>query len=210
MYSPALRQQKAEEVENIRLGMEAWLNNFRETNQENGKSRDELLREKTAQLCSNLKEASLPKAGTDTIINDKTSIDLFVDKMREALEKESARPDPNASDIRKSREQELAEQAILNAEKFKADIHTTGMDNDNSVPPVDLNFDDNKDEEFSEGTCHVDQVNILKVCKGQFVEVAKLIPKQQAIKQEEGKRLELVNKDGMTYYIPSITKENRK
>ena len=109
-----------------------------------------------------------------------------------------------------TREQELAEQAIINAERFKADINSSGMNNENSVPPVDLNFDDNKDEEFSEGTCHVDQQNIVKVCKGQFVEVAKLIPKQQTLKNDENKRIEFVNKDGMTYYIPSANEKEQK
>ena len=110
-------------------------------------------------------------------------------------------------DIR-AREQELAQQAIINAEKFKADVNTAGMANQSfTVPPVDLNFDDNKDEEFSEGTCHVDASTTLKICKGQFIEVAKIIPKQQAINNDDNKRLELVNKDGFTYYIPSANEQ---
>ena len=71
-----------------------------------------------------------------------------------------------AVDIR-AREQELAQQAIINAEKFKAEVNTAGMTSQPfTVPPVDLDFDDNKDEEFSEGTCHVDASTTLKICKG--------------------------------------------
>ena len=48
-----------------------------------------------------------------------------------------------------------------------------------SVPPVNLDFDDNKDEEFSQVDCHLDTTTITKIAKGQFLEVDKLIPKQQ-------------------------------
>ena len=135
---------------------------------------------------------------------DNNFVDNFLESVRASMEGNEVKK------VSKTREEELAKEAILNAERFKADIHSSGMNNENSVPPVDLNFDDNKDEEFSEGTCHVDQPSIVKICNGQFMEVAKLIPKQQAIKTEENKRLEFVNCDGMTYYIPSAAEKEQK
>ena len=194
IYSPALRQKRIESI---------------------GKSSFDQLNSKA--ISSNISKPNV-------LINE---INEFVERIRRESTKGGSIDDavPSTSSGRtgggadnfflpqcreQSREQELAEQAIINAEKFKADINSSGMNTENSVPPVDLNFDDNKDEEFSEGTCHVDQQNMSKICKGQFIEVAKLIPKQQSIKNNENKRIEFVNRDGMTYYIPSANEKEQK
>ena len=144
--------------------------------------------------------------------NISKQVEFFLDQVRTSINNfPDAEPSTSGAQnnrgaaqvLEKTREQVLAEQAILNAEKFKASINTSGMNNTDSVPPVDLNFDDNKDQDFSEATCHVDQPTKSKISRGQFIEVAKLIPKQRVMKNDEAKRLEFINKDGMTYYIPS-------
>ena len=201
VYSPALKKQKLDEIQISRSNFERWLNEFRIQNESKGVTEIEIIEQPTV--------SGNGKGVTNESIND------FVDKMRAAVE-DADEQERNGSDnpvsLRRIREQELAEQAIINAEKFKANIHSSGMSNEDSVPPVDLNFDDNKDEEFSEGTCHVDGPTISKVCRGKFVEVVKLIPKQQAqtMKNEECKRLEFVNRDGMTYYVPSTNEREQK
>ena len=99
---------------------------------------------------------------TEQQIKNKASIDLlsissYLDKIRSEVVDVRSKPgkagtsDLNDEEMDSDSEErsppqlgskELAEQAIINAEKFKADISTPGTSN--FVPPVDLNFDDDK------------------------------------------------------------------
>ena len=153
---------------------------------------------------------------TKELNNNMISIQL--EKIRKQAEKHHHR-DSASKDrgdfYRKSEEQpkmrdakELAEQAIINAEKFKAEIAPAGM----LVPHVDLDFDDNKDEEFSQVDCHLEPNIITKIAKGGFIEVEKLIQKQIGkLRNEEGGKMELVDKDGvkMSFLVPKGEKEQK-
>ena len=120
----------------------------------------------------------------------------------------------------KDRAREVAEEIILNSEKFKATLAPEGksyqpilnqinqgpeqsVEQSMGVPQVDLNFDDRKDSEFTEMTCHVDEAAVSKIGKGQFLEIPKLIAKNQRVTNmsEEG-RIEFFSKEGQSYWIP--------
>ena len=130
----------------------------------------------------------------------------------------------------------VAENAILDAERFRARIQqpNRGMEikfNNNSpnaykkhrdrISPykqVPMNQDelramrylDQEDDEFFHTTCHVEDAMKEKIEKGKFVELEKLIQKrilQYGFKEET--RMQLVNKDGVSYFVPSVDKETR-
>ena len=73
---------------------------------------------------------------------------------------------------------------------------------------MDLNFDDKRDSEFTEMTCHVDEATMQKIGKGGFLEVQKLYPKQQRMTSnaDEG-RIEFLSKDGHSYWIPKSDRD---
>ena len=61
-----------------------------------------------------------------------------------------------------------------------------------------------KDEEFSQVDCHLESNTISKIARGQYMDLEKLIPRQQGkIKNDEGK-MELTDKDGtrMSFLMP--------
>ena len=74
-----------------------------------------------------------------------------------------------------------------------------------------MSFDKNSnyqlsDESFFVYTSHVEKSTKEKIFRGEFVELEKLIPKSKITKLED-KRLELANKEGMSYFMPIQEKE---
>ena len=149
------------------------------------------------------------------IVMDKSQTDIseFIGKIRREFQgdvgpgrsdddrfKNTQEPDPKSK--------RMAEQAVINAEKFKAAI-ATGAAGMGQVPPVDLNFDDSRDGEFSDADCHVDTKTEMSIAKGGFVEVDKLIPKQRISKPDEG-RMEFVHREGVTFLVPKSDKDTQK
>ena len=47
---------------------------------------------------------------------------------------------------------------------------------------------------------HVDDITHEKICKGEYIDFSKLLPKERG--SDEDSRLELINKGGQTYFIP--------
>ena len=125
----------------------------------------------------------------------------------------------------RTKARELANEAILKAEKFKASIAPEGRNFKPSkdiatqnqskqavlkVPPVDPSFSDDMDQEFLEMACHLDETTESKICQGHCVDVGKLIPKyNRTTKPEEG-RVEIVNQDGVKFWVPKVEKESVK
>ena len=117
-----------------------------------------------------------------------------------------AREEPQPSTSNEQRNEEYKEDIeearkranylVLEAEKYKAAM----------VNPAGICNNDNSDsfkggdDDFFHLTCHVDPNLRGKIEKGEFVELEKLLPKDR--RQTEG-RLELINKDGMTYVVPA-------
>ena len=94
-----------------------------------------------------------------------------------------------------------ADQIILEAEQYKAMVdQPTG--NTENIQSLNVNQGPGiSDDEFFHLTCHIDMNIRSKIEKGGFVELEKLLPRDRN-DRTEGK-LELVNRDGQTYFAPS-------
>ena len=104
-------------------------------------------------------------------------------------------------------EQSEADRAVLAAEKFKAAI----------APPVKgmapgTYFKDDLDIEFMHVACHIDANTRAKIQRGEFVDLERLLPKANPLKfhreSDEEKRMQMVSRDGMPYWVPA-EKENK-
>ena len=114
-----------------------------------------------------------------------------------------------------------AETAILDAERFKAQIQqpSRGMQiNHNNPSPLSrdenynlryLRYLEQEDDEFFHTTCHIDQALREKISKGSFVELDKLIQKKTMLEPNNENRLQLVNKEGMSYFVPHVDRESK-
>ena len=97
------------------------------------------------------------------------------------------------------------ERAIIQAEKFKV----------NSAPPkgnVQFNFTPSmvdNDDDFFHIMCHVDRALREKIGRGEFIDLEKLLPKEGGGQSGEGKRMELITKNGQTYFSPVQDKTTR-
>ena len=92
--------------------------------------------------------------------------------------------------------QQRAGKAIIEAEKFTANVEDPGM-------PNLLNIGGGvSDDDFFHLTCHIDPNLIHKIEKGEFVEFEKLLPKDKIGKSEDN-RLEWVQRDGGTFLVPA-------
>ena len=82
------------------------------------------------------------------------------------------------------------------------------------LPPNQVGLQENVriagDESFFHITCHVDLNLHAKIEKGEFVELEKLLPKDITKRptREEG-RMELVQNNGATYFVPAADKGNK-
>ena len=98
----------------------------------------------------------------------------------------------------------VAKDIIIEAEQFKTGLQKpkgTGEFNEIVLNP---NICDQIDDQFFHITCHIDQTLRTKIEKGEFVDLERLLPSDKISGKlaEEGK-LEIVNKNGMTYFVPA-------
>ena len=132
-----------------------------------------------------------------------------------------------------TRARKIAERAVLEAEKFKATVSApTGKSpqfdaqpltrNDNldifqefrnldlHVPAVDYNFNDDTAKNFCQVSNHIDVSTEMKIAKGAFLEMIKLTPPKNLKVDESDKKLELVSKEGKSFWLPITEKEQNK
>ena len=109
-----------------------------------------------------------------------------------------------------------AEQVILNAEQYKANLHSPkgkihedGVSVANPLGPSEvrklLDRLQDDDDEFFHISCHID--SNLKACiqKGEYVDLDKLIPRDNRggnVTFDDESKVELVSKGGHTYFKP--------
>ena len=101
---------------------------------------------------------------------------------------------------------ELADDVILQAEKFKADATVPNKGKVTQMGKYDYSLDD----EFFHNTCHIDDTLVTKIQNGEFVDLEKLLAK--ALKtpfNDNDQRLDIVNKEGRPYFIPYAEKEQK-
>ena len=131
----------------------------------------------------------------------------------------SQRTTDNAAQQRQmSRAKSAADMAILDAERFKAQINPPNRGiNFNNTPSKmdrvrqkeiqDLRNLDN-DDEFFHTTCHIETALKEKIEKGDFVELDKLMQKKLQYRPQDN-RMQLINKDGMSYFVPPVDRDTK-
>ena len=171
---------------------------------------------------------------------DPESINETLSKLRLLTgQNEAVASTSRAGDNRQQQEQmnqarEVADRAILEAERFKARIQQPNRGKDNvstnlpQVSPINMNnqtkspkkyqldelramrYLENEDDEFFHTTCHIDDTLREKIEKGKFVELEKLLQKKflQYHNKDES-RMQLINKDGYSYFVPTIDRDCR-
>ena len=118
-----------------------------------------------------------------------------------------------------------AERAIIEAEKFKAAIEPPKGRYNNSNHELEMfhiepksnedyqlmlaRYYDKDDDDFFHITCHVESSLRQRIERGEFVELECLLQKMSNYKEQsdEGKKMALVNKNGMTYFVPQNDRE---
>ena len=65
------------------------------------------------------------------------------------------------------------------------------------------------DDEFFHIVCHMDVGLRTKIEHGEFVELERLLPHDPTKKMTDESRLELVNHDGATFFVPSADRDNK-
>ena len=119
------------------------------------------------------------------------------------------------------RARSAAEKAILDAERFKAQVQrpTRGTEiqfnnTNNSHYPGKadqiryLRYLEQDDDDFFHTTCHIEQSIRERIEKGLFVELEKLLQKRTQFEPKDN-RLQLINRDGMSYFVPYTDRESK-
>ena len=124
------------------------------------------------------------------------------------------------------RARSAAENAILDAERFKAQIQQPSRGKQNINDHVGVKFNnypmcgfeaerikqlrylDSEDDEFFHTTCHIEAAIREKIEKGGYVDLEKLIQKRIHLEPRDT-RLQLINKDGLSYFVPTIDRETK-
>ena len=111
--------------------------------------------------------------------------------------------------------QRRTEQAILEAEKFKALV--ADPPGESSLFPIQQGKFNNmtrvtqsglSDDDFFHLTCHVDAAILTKIEKGDFVDLEKLVPKDRKRKSDEN-HLEWIQTEGNTFLAPVNDRLNK-
>ena len=172
--------------------------------------------------CSTGYRQSSQKVNSEDINNTLSQLRLFADNRRSEANQQEAQQRGQIQEAR-----EVADQAIIEAERFKARVQqpNRGEIQFNNTKNVLINspkcafgekqamkYLENEDDEFFHTTCHIEDTIREKIEKGKFVELDKLIQKrilQYNFKDQEHSRMQLINKDGMSYFVPTIDRESR-
>ena len=132
---------------------------------------------------------------------------------------------PVTTQVKADYARDLAVQIIVGAKNFRAEVtklqgkqiyenvlnnsfgngqvdhrHFLGVEMDRQVV--------HDDDEFFHVTCHIDKTTTTKIERGEFMDLEKLIFRDCAHYEHED-RLELVSKDGYTYFAPAHDREPR-
>ena len=105
---------------------------------------------------------------------------------------------------------------IIEAEKFKTTVsapptgnvmlplnQSFGEGHDNFIAPslAPAAWQPDADDSFFHITCHIDPNLREKIEKGEFIELDKLLPKDKFSKNYEDQKVELVNREGSTFFV---------
>ena len=101
-------------------------------------------------------------------------------------------------------EQLTAENFLRRSEAGKADIHKVPGRSPISVQALHSAL---LDEDYLIVGSHVDEITRRKIGSGEYVDFSKLMPKDR-VNLEEDVRMEMINKGGMSYWVPMSERDN--
>ena len=78
-----------------------------------------------------------------------------------------------------------------------------------TVPQVDVNFNDDQPNNFTQVSAHVEPTVANKIKIGGFHEIEKLAPKTNDMRSNNG-GVEMISRDGRTYFVPASDRETQK
>ena len=107
---------------------------------------------------------------------------------------------------RAEKAREDAEDLLLQAERYKADLAPEGNDMYQKIKNL---IDANNDDEFFHTICHIEPSIREKIKIGGFVELEKLLVRRKGSKPREDHQVEIVSKQGKTSIISSTDKDYR-
>ena len=116
------------------------------------------------------------------------------------MSQQDQQPDINDDSAAVEKARQLALDRVVGAEKFKATVEVSqGISHYNP---------DNDDDTFFMNTCHTDENINGQIAVGKFVDMNKIYPRQNDYRASQDNRMELINKDGKTFFVPA--NENNK
>ena len=126
---------------------------------------------------------------------------------------------PNESAINKNRqrylqpEEEKAERLIWEAEQAKIHmfrVQGRGQNDDNINKGLNVLVRDTSvvDDDYLLVASHVDEGIQRSIGKGEYVDFNKLLPKDRVVSSVEEQRLQMVSKNGQTYFVPADRDNN--
>ena len=138
-----------------------------------------------------------PQNNVDYITKFINDVRLGVTTNQEPTESDSSPENRKEQEtVNKNRARQLAEEAVADAEKYKA-----GFSNKGNKPYITV---DEIDDKFFHIACHVEPQLRIKCTRGEFVELEKLL--QQVIRSQKAnpdeQKFELVTRNGQTYVTP--------
>ena len=109
--------------------------------------------------------------------------------------------EPDVNELEQARTK--ADRAVVEAEKYRAQIEQPGM---NNLMNIGSGF---SDDDFFHLTCYINPGLIHKIEKGEFVELEKLLPRDKmGGRNSDDNRLEWVQRDGGMFLVP-VQKDNK-
>ena len=117
---------------------------------------------------------------------------------------------------RSNSKEDVAENLILDTERFKATVSSpkgkviTNCDIEKLIDSIKRSFKDgDNDDELFHITCHVDPMLKQKIQKGEFIDLERLLPKSRTQIMMDDNTPEYINSNGTTYLIPQNEKFNK-
>ena len=132
-------------------------------------------------------------------------ISRFVEQVRQETPTRESQPRNSEMHRSKSPEVRGSDQLLIEAEKFKAAVaKPTGRDHSYDFDLTELKnwLIQNDDDNFFHLTCYIEPILKERIEQGQFVDLEKLLPRNRYQTMTEEQKMQLVTKNGATYWVP--------
>ena len=99
-----------------------------------------------------------------------------------------------------NRAQDVAMERVVQAKKYRVVVQKPA----GTFPNAPQLLFSGEDDEFFHLTCHIEWSMKVKIERGKFIELEKLLPKGRNMSQRffEENKMQLVNRDGFSYWVP--------